>query len=344
MGTSSIDCNAITARDSAISSQSSMQHDDENDTKMDELRRAISNAKTLIRRLNSHLVKSPIEESKFSQFVEDTDESNLFLKNTQTIESTPRDSSDCSARSIYEEANNNENLSEEVIMVTIRSLVKALDDSLRQIQQLKLKNMLLKSNSNDIQSTYEVEENLKRQQYERMKCQLLLENQQLVERLRIKEGKVAKYKTRIVEKNRQINKLTRILNENSIAETAYAPSSNQHLRKPSRTTSLDSSDSSKHKDKTSDMLRTLGILASQVLNDEADDDSANQTIPQIIDNTTETEVLQSPILENQLQTSSQILNRSFSGGDSKPLLNGSSIQLPKMRSFSTLKDGRRNES
>lgn len=293
------DGNALLTKELVPTRQSSVQSEDQGlgDAKMSELDLAIARAKSLLRQLYSGTVKSPIEEARFSPVVEDSDESKELLTRPD-INCTPRDSLD----SGYGDTDISIKMSEEAVMTTISSLMKALNDSVRQIQQLKFKNMMLKSNSNDLQSTYAVEENLKKQQFERMKYQFLLEKEQLMEKLRAKEGKVAKYKSRVVEKNRQINKLTRILNDNSILDTSASEISESNTRRS--VASIPLSTSSKHK--TSDMLKTLGLLASQVLKDEVDDDSGNQTIPQVADNTTDSETLHTPIFDEQLRLPSQV--------------------------------------
>ncbi|GAV51795.1 hypothetical protein ZYGR_0AF02660 [Zygosaccharomyces rouxii] len=271
------------------------------------------------------------------------------------------------------------------ISVVINSLIHALNQSVRQNQQLKLKNMILKSNSGDVQSRYEVEENLKKQQFERKKCQLFLERENLVKRIQTKDGKVAKYKNKIIEKNREINRLMRILNEHSISDTPKINDSynnnnndsksnhdnktnnndtsnnsnsapNRALKPPSASntsTAVSSTTSStSNKEKASDMLRTLGMLASQVLNDEADEDSANQTTIQANNsglkghadcNTTEPEILHSPNFNGAIHNSESMNGqagdpRSTSTGDGNhtDFLKQLPIQMPKMKRFSTV--------
>lgn len=305
-------------QDTTISAQSSMRYDEyeQSDVRSDELNEAIRGAKMVIRQLNSRLVKSPIDEPELSQAVDGSEHSEIsFGKFDLKTPSRESGSSDC------DEKRNDQAGSEETIIATISSLIKVLDSSTRQIQQLKLKNMLLRSNSNDIQSTYEVEENLKKQQFDRMKFQLLADNQQLLEKLRIKEGKVAKYKNRIVEKNRQINKLTRILNDDPASQksASLTPGS------ASKELSGNVPSTSNPKEKASDMLKTLGILASQVLNEEVDDDSGNQTIPQGADNTTDPEIVHAPILSGRL------LRAPRQGSDPN-----TTTELPEMKSFKML--------
>ncbi|QLL30496.1 hypothetical protein HG536_0A03130 [Torulaspora globosa] len=291
--------NELLAKELVATGQSSVMSDDKafSDTKLSELDLAIVRARSLLRTLNSGMVNSPIEETRFSPLMEDLDEPGKSLTK-HGINCTPRDSMEGG----HEEANIGTKSSEESVMTTISSLMRALDDSMRQIQQLKLKNMLLKSNSDNLQSSYVVEENLRKQQFERMKYQFLLEKEQLIEKLRAKESKVAKYKSRVMEKNRQINKLTRILNDSAILDTSASETSDSTTRRS--VTSIPLSSSSKYK--TSDMLKTLGLLASQVLKDEVDEDSGNQTILQVADNTTDSEGLHTPIFDDQLRLPSQV--------------------------------------
>lgn len=303
-------------RDTTISAQSSMRYDDSEhgEVTSEDLNKAVNNAKALIRQLSSRLVKSPADEQTTEDALDDSGP--CFTKLELKTPSRNPDHSD------YDGKQSDHTITEERIIDTISSLVKVLDDYTRQIQQLKLKNMLLKSNSNDIQSTYEVEENLKKQQYERMKYQFLAENQKLVERLRIKESKVTKYKNRIVEKNRQINKLTRILNNSSSSESSGSQTPGSGSKELSKTVPP----STYTKEKASDMLKTLGILASQVLNEEVDDDSGNQTIAQVADNTTEPEIVHAPILSGQVPR----ISSDVQGSSEK-------ATIPEMKSFRTLR-------
>ncbi|QLQ78061.1 hypothetical protein HG537_0A03080 [Torulaspora globosa] len=299
----------ITSNDELVAKEvipvgkSCVQSDDSafSDKRMSDLDLAIVRAKCVLRKLHAGTVRSPVEERKFSPLMEDLD----VREKSVTKYCTPRDSMD----SGYEEADTSTKSTEESVMATISSLVGALDESMRQIQQLKLKNMLLKSNSDNLQSSYTVEENLRKQQFERMKYQFLLEKEQLIEKLRAKENKVAKYKSRVMEKNRQINKLTRILNDNATLDTSASETSDSTTRRSVSSIPL----SSNSKYKTSDMLKTLGLLASQVLKDEVDEDSGNQTILQVADNTTDSDSLHTPIFDDQLRLPSQV-----SGGRAAP--------------------------
>lgn len=326
--------NTLVTEDIMATRQSSQQSEDSgsNDAKMSELNLAIDKAMLLLRNWNTGMIKSPIEDTKFSQSVEEVDAPKEIMPQS-SINSTPRDSVDSGYGGGIDI---NMKISGETIITTISSLVRALNDSVRQIQQLKLKNMLLKSNSNDLQSSYAVEDNLKKQQFERMKYQFLIEKEHLLEKLRAKESKVTKYKSRVIEKNRQINKLTRILNENSTLDASVSETSESNTRRS--VASIPLSTSSKHK--ASDMLKTLGILASQVLKDEVDDDSGNQTIPQLADNTTDSDIMHTPIFDDQLRLPSQVSVRGV------PISNSSArspaVELPKIKRFSTCNETIKN--
>lgn len=364
MGDTSVDEDTLTARSSTVYMGYSAHSDadTECDAKNEDLRLAISRAKQLIRELSSHVMKSPIEESSLLSSRDEASQKDhngnghrseplnyneLAQNGTKTMNtSTPE------RKRIFKESigiPGHDLITDKGVLAIVTSLIKALEDSQRQTQQLKFKNMLIKSNSDDIQSTFEVEENLRKQQFERMKCQLLLDKQQLLDTVRLKESKIAKYKNRIVEKNRLINKLMRTLNENSISDTLK----NEDFPLGKQASDLSSKRSSFSRDRRNDMLKTLGLLASQVLNDEIDDDSANQTIIQpasgkISDcNTTETDILNSPSVSINKQTQEQlspsatyIPDRLSQSGTpierSEDFLPSLPIQLPKMKSFSTV--------
>lgn len=318
-----------TVKDTSTSSQSSLANENETETSNEELQRAIAGGVKLIRMLeeSSSDVKGQQSSRKLLGAILETD---------------------------YDKE-----MPHKDITVVVNSLVEVLNSYVRQNQQLKLKNMILTSNSGDLQSRYEVEENLKKQQFERMKCQLFLEKENLLKKLQLKDGKVLKYKNKIIEKNREINRLMRILNEHSILDTSQtsfngggsvnSSTGNAHGR-ASPPAAKQKPHLSRNKEKASDMLRTLGMLASQVLNDEADDDSANQTIVQAnnsgnraVDcNTTEPEIFHSPNVSAGTQNSDSINQmrgtpepRSSSVG-ANCFLKQLPIQMPKMKRFSTV--------
>ncbi|QLG72396.1 hypothetical protein HG535_0D01040 [Zygotorulaspora mrakii] len=355
-----VDEKPLTAKDSRAFIDNS-EHggaDNDCDAKNDKLRVAILRARRLIHELSSHVMRSPMEETKFplaNKHSEVTcyDHNSHLNETTQFKDRLPTKEdilnvSTPERAAIFPESigiSGHDIISDKDVLITVSSLVNALDDSLRQIQQLKFKNMLIESNSNNIQSTFEVEENLRKQQFERMKCQLLLDKQELIETLHFKEGKIAKYKNRIVEKNRLINKLMRTLNENSIHDNLKFGDFES-----SRKSSMSSANRSISKDKTYDMLKTLGLLASQVLNDEIDEDS-NQTIQQPSEitggdcNATEIDITSNSIsrVEKDIQLPTiEFLadSKSVSGTPiEKSVLNDSSsphIELPKMKNFSTV--------
>lgn len=353
-------------RDISTSSQSSFHWENENDNGAgnEELQKAIASGLKLMRILEQH----GGENETSSNCLQDAGHSKLNLDG------------------ILDAKYDKKFIPPKDISVVISSLIHVLNQNVRQNQQLKLKNMILKSNSGDVQSRYEVEENLKKQQFERKKCQLFLERENLIRRIHTKDGKVAKYKNKIIEKNREINRLMRILNEHSISDTPKINDSSSHndtngksdhdgkennnddssndnnsvptrvLKPPSASNSSTAassmSSSTSNKEKASDMLRTLGMLASQVLNDEADEDSANQTTIQANNsglkgsadcNTTEPEILHSPNVSVTNPNSESVNGqsgepRSTSTGNSNysNILKQLPTQMPKMKRFSTV--------
>ena len=245
---------------------------------------------------------------------------------------------------------NNENLQTYETEAVVNSLIDALTNSSQQVQQLKFKNMMLSSNKGNLQSRHEVEGNLQRHEYEHIKTQMLQERQTMMQNLNVSNGKVQKYKKRIVEKNREINKLLKLLNENSIDVTQIELSSVE----PSSTSSVRvKSPEDISKNRKADMLKALGVLATQVLNDDTEDGSINQTYIQSSmraedENITEAEIsayqpyhnINKNTNSNTPVTSSNVLLHKFSNGPILPEIKNNSqstpVVLPKMRSFSTI--------
>lgn len=244
----------------------------------------------------------------------------------------------------------NDNLQTNETESVINSLIDALTNSSQQVQQLKFKNMMLSSNKGNLQSRHEVEGNLQKYEYERVKTQMLQERQTMLQNLNVSNGKVQKYKKRIVEKNREINKLLKLLNENSIDVTQIELSSIE----PSSTSSVRvKSPEDISKNRKADMLKALGVLATQVLNDDTEDGSINQTYIQSSmraedENVTEAEIsayqpynnINKNANGNPAVTSSNVLLHKFSNGPILPEIKNNSqstpVVLPKMRSFSTI--------
>ncbi|SMN18813.1 similar to Saccharomyces cerevisiae YMR144W Putative protein of unknown function [Maudiozyma saulgeensis] len=229
------------------------------------------------------------------------------------------------------------------------SLVDALTNSSQHIQQLKFKNLMLSGTKSNIESRHEVEGNLQKHEYERIKTQMLHERQNMIQNLNTSNNKVQKYKKRIVEKNREINKLLKLLNDHSIDVTQIELSSIE----PSSTSSIRvKSPDDISKNRKADMLKALGALATQVLNDDTEDGSINQTYIQSSmraedENITEAEIsVYQPYNhanrnnETQQTTSSNVLLHKFSNGPILPEIKNNSqltpVVLPKMRSFSTI--------
>lgn len=178
----------------------------------------------------------------------------------------------------------------EIFNIT-HSLVTSLRASIIQIQQLRYKSMIQNTtNSEDIQSRINVEKNLQKQEFERIKSQLLMEKNSLLNKVTINEKKIKKYKKRIIEKNLEINRLAKLLNE-SITDITYhdissMDNSNSTVSSSLKQTPIPSREESftirttANSANTSNMLRTLGALATHVLktNGDNEDTSANRTV------------------------------------------------------------------
>lgn len=147
---------------------------------------------------------------------------------------------------------------------TLESLMSALSKSQERVKQLTLKNMLLVKNLHELQSGFQVEQTLAKQQFESMKYNLILQKTELQKQLEHSSVKITKYRETIMSKNKEINRLSRLLNQNQ----AYNPRLSRpnsmpsaHVRKPPYgSRQLHTSDSN--------MLNTLGILATKVLKEE----------------------------------------------------------------------------
>ncbi|EDO17515.1 hypothetical protein Kpol_1058p52 [Vanderwaltozyma polyspora DSM 70294] len=231
------------------------------------------------------------------------------------------------------------------ITATVSSLCTLVKSMSKEIQHLKFKNMILSSNENDYKSKYEVEENLQRRQFEKIKSQLMNENQEALTKLKVKENKVIKYKKRIMEKNMEINRLTRILNDNSLNNAKIL----NPKRSLSATASLAKRDSITS-EKMPDMLNALGILATQVLNDRAPlgNASVGNEPPKLSNNNsidanmTENDIAQGTDVDATINADPNTTNSSLIYGNSStikismvPAKVPQKFQLPKMKSFST---------
>ncbi|AGO12727.1 AaceriADR259Wp [[Ashbya] aceris (nom. inval.)] len=151
---------------------------------------------------------------------------------------------------------------------TLEMLVNLLSKSQEQIRQLKFKNLVLNSTLKNVDSRSEVELNLSKHMYERVKCKLNIDKQELKEQLRTRDHKISKYRDTIMEKNKQINRLMRILNKTA----QYMPTT-PSVKTKSNSGSVHSGitcSNSGSKNNGSHMLTTLGILASRVLDEESD--------------------------------------------------------------------------
>ncbi|CCK68249.1 Fdo1p KNAG_0A05860 [Huiozyma naganishii CBS 8797] len=236
------------------------------ETKEDmELSNVLLNAKQLLHRLSSEQVKSPAEN------LQGLHGSMLSPPDRPLSEKATVDQISSAAQVI--------DIPDQMgVLPVLKSLVYSLEFASRQLQQYKFKNMMLTSANNDNELRVNVERNLKKQELERMKNQLLMTKQNLNERLNSKDIKIRKYKKRIIEKNKEINKLARMLNisaaeinHNNGSSFEYSNSTISSLRTTTTAETSDThGDTSANRFQRSNMLRTLGALASQVLNDETE--------------------------------------------------------------------------
>ena len=120
----------------------------------------------------------------------------------------------------------------------------------------------------------------KRQEFERIKNQLLADKQNLIERLNISNGKVKKYKRRIIDKNREINRLIKVLRDNSVDYTQPDVSSVDFATTSSTSSVHITAPEDTSNGKRTGMLKALGALATQVLNDDTEEASPSQTFMQ----------------------------------------------------------------
>lgn len=225
--------------------------------------------------------------------------------------------------------------------ITLKELMTALSKSQERVKQLTLKNMFLVQNLNELQSGFKVEQNLAKQQFESMKYNLMIQKSELQKELEGSSIKVTKYRETIMSKNKEINRLSRLLNQSQIHNPKLSrPNSmpTTSIRKPFFTRQLHSSDSN--------MLNTLGILASKVLKEEQNPQTAftNNSSSHITQSsyTAGEEKIENPDnTESDIShDSTQLANQSqnfLSGGISSasPLPNSSSM-APRAQHFQSM--------
>ncbi|SCV16202.1 uncharacterized protein CGFF_05316 [Nakaseomyces glabratus] len=198
------------------------------------------------------------------------------------------------------------------VLEILRTLADRLNESTKQVQQLKYKNLLLSNKtSNENQMRHEVEENLKTQQFEKLKSQLYVENVHLNEQLHIKENKVTKYKKKIIAKNKHINQLMRLLNQTpQLLDSSQSESSmisNAREDTEEADTTIPITDSGERPNQLK--LKHICMLASHVLKDEnkADDTSGNGDETRI----EEDDSVNRTILQSEVKSSNQeVMDRS----------------------------------
>ena len=172
------------------------------------------------------------------------------------------------------------NLQEKDVVVILNNMIKYLGETSSEVQQLKFRNMMLNANIATQESRREVEQNLQKQEFERIKNQLLADKQNLIERLNISNGKVKKYKRRIIDKNREINRLIKVLRDNSVDYTQPDVSSVDFATTSSTSSVHITAPEDTSNGKRTGMLKALGALATQVLNDDTEEASPSQTFMQ----------------------------------------------------------------
>lgn len=104
---------------------------------------------------------------------------------------------------------------------TLQTMKNLMNDAIKQIKYLKVKNNILSSNNRDNNNNRN-DSQLKvfQQQNDNLFLEYRKENKKLKDEVRVRTAKVSKYKKRIIEKNKEINKLMRVLNERAIPDSS----------------------------------------------------------------------------------------------------------------------------
>ncbi|CCD26473.1 Fdo1p NDAI_0H03000 [Naumovozyma dairenensis CBS 421] len=298
---------------------------DTNGKLQQELISAIYKAQDIVSKLKRPHLQSPVDSPEFSKEIErqlDNEQrhpssvkKNKYLSELEPL-NTPKTSSTAFVDSLEL---HDTNVPVSNVINVINSLVDSLSKSMNELKDLKYKNLILNTNNSGTYSRYEIEKNLQKKEYERLKYQLLEEKQSYMIQLRAKDHKVNKYKKRIVEKNRAINKLNRILHENLLKENLKSNSLKSLNRNElERATPLDMKIGINASRAASGMLDTLGLLATHVLNDELIDEKNNETT---------------------IQSEDSVPNEGTQFGGSvasKAEISVKPFQMPKLRSFNTV--------
>lgn len=178
---------------------------------------------------NVYTSQMDIENSNFDKLINDANVLVTKLIIPKLNSPTENDSEYINRKKSFDENNgnnfqtltksislNNFDVSALQITTILQSLILSLKNAKGQLNQLKLKNLISSNHNTSDLSRIDVEKNLQKQEFERVKTQLLLEKTQLINKLNLKDKKMKKYKKKIVEKNIEINRLARLLNENVI--------------------------------------------------------------------------------------------------------------------------------
>lgn len=221
-----------------------------------ETQSVIEQAKSLIGKLKEQRLVACPEDQKFSKLHEKSEKEDDTNYSAERDPHLPTESPN-SRLTIQEKE-----LDGQEVILGLESLIHMLSKSNEQAKQLKFKNLMLTAGLKDSTSRFEVESNLTKQQFERIRCQLAMETQELHEKVRVQDFKISKYKETIIEKNKEINKLTRLLNDLSAPSPFHRKNTPQSVTKRTRL-----GKEAKLQRKDSNMLATLGLLASHVLGD-----------------------------------------------------------------------------
>ncbi|SCU89255.1 LAMI_0D12904g1_1 [Lachancea mirantina] len=210
------------------------------------------------------------------------------------------------------------------LSVLSRLLLKSQEEN----RQLKFRNLMLTSGLKDSNSRLEVETNINKQQYERLKCQILMEGHELQRGIRARDLKVSKYKETIIAKNKKINKLMRLLKERTATESKNSSATPSILNSHS--------DKADKVQNDSNMLTTLGLLASHVLNEDpaprqkgidiTDSDISHDSFLSHDSSRTASE-------KKPMSLSLSIDSRAGGVSSSQPNPSPESIRLPRFQSF-----------
>lgn len=197
-------------------------------------------------------------------------QSSVKSPSTQASELGPEESTQAlikqSQQLIELSSNSASNKSEiELIHKLIHKVHKLQTES----DQYKMKAQLLSINAKDADMRYEVENEIIKRQVEKLKL-VLQEYNDMMKKYNHQSLLIKKYKNEIIEKNKEIIRLSSM---NAAAHAATGPGGSSIFKKKKKSKSFSSATVNNNK-----MLNTLGLLASQVLtNDQQEQERINDT-------------------------------------------------------------------